>query len=174
MRLRILLLISLGLALGFVGLFIWAHYHASPVSQAHADRIVIEKAERKLTLFRGRVALKRYRIALGHEPIGPKREEGDHRTPEGFYTIDRRKLDSDFHLALHVSYPNTADAAQAEARGVSAGSDIMIHGLRNGSGWIGKLHRRSDWTDGCIAVTNHEIEEIWRVVLDGTPIEIRP
>ena len=172
--LKVLLLFSLGIALGLFGLFIWAHYYAHPVPDTKADRIVVEKAARRLTLFRRTTALKSYRVALGREPIGPKREEGDHRTPEGFYKIDRRKPDSDFHLALHVSYPNTGDVAQAEARGISAGSDIMIHGLRNGCGWIGKLHRSTDWTDGCVAVTDQEIEEIWRVVPDGTPIEIRP
>lgn len=172
--LKVLLLLSLWIALGFLGLVIWAHFNPRRLASVTADRIVVEKAARRLTLFRGATALKSYRVALGREPIGPKREEGDHRTPEGFYTIDRRKPDSDFHLALHVSYPNVEDVAQAEARGVSAGSDIMIHGLPNGSGWIGKLHQRTDWTDGCVAVTDQEIEEIWRVVPDGTPIEIRP
>lgn len=171
---KVLLLFSLAIAFVLFGLFIWAHYNAYPISGAKSDRIRVEKAARRLTLFRGTTALKSYRIALGREPIGPKREEGDRRTPEGLYKIDRRKPDSDFHLALHISYPNAQDVAQAEARGVSAGSDIMIHGLRNGSGWLGKLHRRRDWTNGCVAVTNREIEEIWRVVPDGTPIEIRP
>jgi murein L,D-transpeptidase YafK len=172
--LKVLLLFSLGIALGLFGLFVWAHYHCRPIADTRADRIVVEKAARRMTLFRGPTALKNYRVALGREPVGPKREEGDHRTPEGLYKIDWRKPNSDFHLALHISYPNAGDIAQAETRGASAGNDIMIHGLRNGSGWIGKLHRRTDWTDGCVAVTNQEIEEIWRVVPDGTPVEIRP
>lgn len=139
-----------------------------------ADRIVVEKAARRLTLFRGQTKLKSYAVALGRSPIGPKEEEGDCRTPEGIYTIDHHKENSDYHLALHVSYPSPGDAAAAATRGVPPGGDIMIHGLRNGSGWIGAFHRLTDWTAGCIAVTDAQIEEIYRAVSDGTPIEIRP
>lgn len=96
------------------------------------------------------------------------------KTPEGLYAIDSRNPHSDYHLALHISYPKPDDVARAAARGVSAGSDIMIHGLPNGQGWIGNLHQRKDWTLGCIAVTDEEIEELWRITPDGTPIEIRP
>ena len=169
------LLLVLTLAGVLIAIAIWMYCNSHPLAvEAKADRIVVEKAARTLTLFRGATPLKVYRVALGSAPVGPKREEGDHRTPEGSYRIDRRKADSDFHLALHISYPNEDDAAQATARGVSAGSDIMIHGLQNGSGWIGALHRRKDWTDGCVAVTDQEIEEIWGAVPDGTAIEIRP
>lgn len=169
------LLLFLVLAGVLVAIAIWMHYNThSLTKEAKADRIVIEKGAHTLTLFRGAMPLKLYRVALGRVPVGPKREEGDHRTPEGSYTIDRRKVDSDFHLALHISYPNPEDVAQAASRGVSAGSDIMIHGLPNGSGWIGVLHRRKDWTDGCVAVTDQEIEEIWRTVPDGIVVEIRP
>lgn len=101
-------------------------------------------------------------------------EEGDGRTPEGVYSIDRRKVKSTFHRALHVSYPNDDDLAQAKARSVSPGGDIMIHGLPNGLGFLGKLHLKGDWTAGCIAVTNPQIEEIWRAVPDGTKVEIVP
>mgnify|MGYP001792898288 CR=1 FL=1 len=169
------LLLFLILAGVLIAIAIWMHRNSSPLAaDAKADRIVVEKGARTLTLFRGTMPLKVYRVALGRASVGPKREEGDHRTPEGSYIIDRRKADSDFHLALHISYPNSDDAAQAAARGVPAGSDIMIHGLRNGSGWIGALHRRKDWTDGCVAVTDQEIEEIWRAVPDGVAVEIRP
>lgn len=171
--LKPLLFVMLPVAL--IAIAIWMHRNSHPLTgETKADRMVVEKSARTLTLFRGPTPLKVYRVALGSAPVGPKREEGDHRTPEGSYTIDRRKADSDFHLALHISYPNEGDAAQAAARGVSAGSDIMIHGLRNGSGWIGALHRHKDWTDGCVAVTDWEIEEIWRAVPDGTAVEIRP
>ena len=139
-----------------------------------ADRVVVEKAARRLTLLRGDSPLKEYRVALGREPVGAKQVEGDRRTPEGRYTIDWRKLDSDYHLALHISYPNAQDSARARKRGESPGGSIMIHGLPNGLGWIGSAHRATDWTDGCIAVTDAEIEEIWAAVPDGTPIEIRP
>lgn len=118
--------------------------------------------------------MKTYRVALGRAPTGAKEYEGDQRTPEGIYRIDFHKPDSDYHLALHISYPEQADLERAAAQGLSAGSDIMIHGLPNGRGWIGRFHRRNDWTAGCIAVTDFEIEEIYRVVPDGTPIEIRP
>ena len=168
-------LFALAVCSGLIAVAIWIYRNSDPIAaEVKPDRIVVEKAARTLTLFRGATPLKVYRIALGSEPVGPKREEGDHRTPEGSYTIDRRKADSDFHLALHISYPNPGDAAQAAARGVSAGSDIMIHGLPNGSGWMGPLHRQKDWTDGCVAVTDQEIEEIWRAVSDGTAVEIRP
>jgi murein L,D-transpeptidase YafK len=139
-----------------------------------ADRVLVEKGARRLTLLNKGAILKSYPVALGREPIGAKEEEGDQRTPEGLYRIDFHKRDSDYHLALHVSYPEQRDIERAAARGVSAGSDIMIHGLPNGRGWIGRFHRRSDWTAGCVAVTDFEIEEIYRAVPDGTSIEIRP
>lgn len=139
-----------------------------------ADRILVEKGARRLTLLRDGASFRTYHVALGRNPRGPKREEGDGKTPEGIYTIDRRKADSDFHLALHVSYPNENDAAQAAARGRSPGGDIMIHGQRNGLGLFAEITQRRDWTAGCIALRNAEIEEIWRLVPLGTPIEIRP
>jgi len=111
---------------------------------------------------------------LGRNPIGAKQEEGDMKTPEGIYRIDSRNPKSDYHLALHVSYPSEEDTARATERGVNAGFDIMVHGIRNGGGWIGAFHRMDDWTAGCIAMTDEEIEELWRVTPDETPIEIRP
>ncbi len=139
-----------------------------------ADRVLVEKSARRLTLLRDGRVLKTYAVALGSSPRGHKQQEGDGRTPEGVYQIDFHKPDSDFHLALHISYPNADDTGRAAARGVAPGGDIMIHGLRNGLGAIGAAHRLHDWTAGCIAVTNAEIEEIFRAVPDGTPIEIRP
>jgi len=111
---------------------------------------------------------------LGKNPLGAKQEEGDMKTPEGVYKIDSRNPQSSFHLALHVSYPSDEDKQRAAAFGTSAGFDIMIHGIQNGSGWIGAFHRWKDWTAGCIAVTDEEIEELWRITPDGTTIEIRP
>ncbi len=127
--------------------------------------------------------MKRYRIALGRNPVGAKQQDGDMKTPEGIYKIDSRNAQSSFHLALHISYPSDEDNRRATARGVSAGSDIMIHGIQNGRGWIGAFHGRGwigafhrwkNWTAGCIALTDEEIEELWRVTPDGTTIEIRP
>jgi murein L,D-transpeptidase YafK len=139
-----------------------------------ADKILVEKGARRLTLLsRGR-KLKEYHITLGFSPIGPKEREGDGRTPEGIYTIDFHKPDSAFHRALHVSYPSTQDSARAAEAGVSPGGDIMIHGLPNGFGAFGATYRLRDWTAGCIAVTDPEIDEIYSSVNDGTAIEIRP
>jgi murein L,D-transpeptidase YafK len=118
--------------------------------------------------------LKTYQVALGGNPAGPKREQSDHRTPEGRYIIDFHNRRSAFHLALHISYPSAEDRRQGARRGVAPGGAIMIHGLRNGRGWVGEAHRLRDWTNGCIAVTDSEIEEIARAVPDGTPIVIYP
>jgi len=139
-----------------------------------ATTIVVEKAARRLTLLRNGQTLATYAVALGSAPTGPKQQEGDGRTPEGAYAIDFKNARSRFHLALRISYPGAADRASAARRGVPAGGDVMIHGLPNGLGWLAGLHLRRDWTDGCIAVSNGQIEEIWRLVDVGTPVEIRP
>ena len=152
-----------------------AYLNVNPLPRdAVADRVIVEKSTRRLILFHGGRALKTYRMALGKAPIGAKEYEGDQRTPEGIYSIDFHKPDSDYHLALHISYPEQRDIERAALEGRSAGSDIMIHGLPNGRGWMGRFHRRADWTAGCIAVADFEIEEIYRAVPDGTPIELRP
>ncbi|MEQ8858370.1 MAG: L,D-transpeptidase family protein [Pseudomonadales bacterium] len=140
----------------------------------HVERVIIDKSSRTLTLVNGDRAMKTYRVALGAAPKGPKRFEGDERTPEGVYTIDYRNDSSAFHLALRISYPNEADRMRALEAGLDPGGQIMIHGLKNGQGWLGERHLGDDWTDGCIAVTNAEIEEIWSLVDLGTPVEIRP
>lgn len=118
--------------------------------------------------------LRTYKIALGRDAVGPKSRQGDHRTPEGVYIIDSRNASSQFHRSLHISYPNPNDRERARKLGVSPGGDIFIHGLPNGYGFIGAAHRARDWTDGCIAVTDDEIEEIWKLVGNGTPVEIQP
>jgi murein L,D-transpeptidase YafK len=139
-----------------------------------ADRIVIIKSARTLTLLHGKKVLKTYKVALGAHAVGPKTRLGDGRTPEGLYTIDSRNAHSQFHLSLHISYPNADDRARARKWGVSPGGDIMIHGLPPAYAYLGSLHRQTDWTLGCIAVTDSEIEEIWRLVPNGTPVEINP
>lgn len=113
-----------------------------------------------------------FKISLGKHPIGHKQFEGDSKTPEGNYTIDWRNENSNFYRSLHISYPNDRDIAYAENLGRSAGGLIMIHGLPNKYGWLGKLHLLKDWTDGCIAVTNKEMDIIWEVIQDGTAIHI--
>ena len=143
-------------------------------AEERATRVEIIKASRQLNLFRGGEIIKSYPVSLGFSPIGHKAKEGDGRTPEGLYAAEFKNARSRFHLALRVSYPNADDRKIAREQGVSPGSDIMIHGLPNGISWLDRLHLSRDWTDGCIAVTNSEMEEIWRLVATGTPIEIRP
>lgn len=140
----------------------------------HADRVIVHKKEHTMELMHAGQVIKTYKIALGGNPVGPKTRQGDHRTPEGVYVIDSRNAQSKFHRSLHVSYPNSSDRERARKLGVSTGGDIFIHGLPNGYGFVGAAHSARDWTDGCIAVTDQEIEEIWKLVDIGTPVEIRP
>ncbi|GLK63401.1 L,D-transpeptidase family protein [Paracoccus kondratievae] len=142
-------------------------YSGPPVTQ-----IVVNKGARQMQLLSGNTVLKSYRIGLGNEPIGHKQYEGDGKTPEGLYYIDRRNPDSRYYLSVGISYPNTEDAARAAALGRSAGSDIFIHGQGPEGRVLSK--QRLDWTAGCIAVTDDEIEDIYAMVRDGTPILITP
>jgi murein L,D-transpeptidase YafK len=145
-----------------------------PALEGRVAKILVLKTDHKLLLLDAdNNVIHTYAIAEGRGGVQAKERRGDHRAPEGFYIVDRRKRDSRFHRALHVSYPNDNDRERARKLGVDPGGDIMIHGIQNGLGWIGPLHRAVDWTDGCIAVTDPEIEEIWATVPDGTPIEIR-
>lgn len=139
-----------------------------------ADFVEVDKSDRELRLLRGGEVLKTYRVSLGFAPEGDKRQEGDGKTPEGRYVIDYRNPQSRFHLSLHISYPDAEDRAEAKARGVSPGGEIFIHGGPGIKGQFASLWRGKDWTLGCIAVTDEEIEEIWALVPNGTPIEIRP
>jgi murein L,D-transpeptidase YafK len=139
-----------------------------------ADKILIEKNARRLTLYAKGHPVKMYKVSLGRNPKGPKEREGDNKTPEGIYTIDSRNINSGYHLALHISYPNETDEQRAKSQGVSPGGNIMIHGIKNGFGWFGRFHTSIDWTQGCIAVTDEEIEEIDKLVPNGTAVEIRP
>ncbi|MCP5367199.1 MAG: L,D-transpeptidase family protein [Hyphomicrobiales bacterium] len=147
---------------------------AAPAPVAKADRVLVLKGARKLMLLSHGRTLRAYRVALGRTPEGHKQHQGDGRTPEGSYRLDWRNPDSRYHRSIHISYPAPEDRARARRLGVSPGGDIMIHGLPNGRGWIGAAHAGYDWTDGCIAVTNAEMDEIWALVDNGTPIEIRP
>jgi len=139
-----------------------------------ADRVVVVKSSRTLRLLKDGQVLKEYKVALGTQPVGAKTRFGDHRTPEGTYVLDRRNAQSRFYRSIHISYPNADDRARARKLGTSPGGDIFLHGLMNGYGWLGQSHRLKDWTDGCIAVTNDEMDEIWTLVPDGTIIEIKP
>lgn len=139
-----------------------------------AIHILIVKHTRTMMLMRGNSILKTYRISLGTDPVGPKERQGDHKTPEGDYIVDSKNPHSQFYRALHLSYPNTVDRARPRKLGVNPGGDVEIHGLGAKYGWIGASQRLSDWTDGCIAVTNGEIDEIFSMVPVGTRVEINP
>jgi tetratricopeptide (TPR) repeat protein len=149
-------------------------FFAYAIQRGRIDKILIEKKARRLMLISKGEVLKTYRIALGGNPDGPKERHGDNKTPEGTYLIDSRNKDSQYHLALHISYPNEKDKKRAKELGVSPGGDIMIHGIKNGFSWVGDAHTKVDWTKGCIAVTDEEIEEIAKVAPNGTMVEIRP
>jgi murein L,D-transpeptidase YafK len=146
----------------------------APDKPLHADKVVVLKKERTLQLLNQGRVMKTYKVALGGDPVGPKMRQGDHKTPEGLYVLDSRNAHSQFYKSLHISYPSARERAAARQKGVSPGGDVFVHGLPKGYRWVGAAHRAKDWTDGCIAVTDEEIDEIWRAVADGMPIEIRP
>jgi murein L,D-transpeptidase YafK len=141
---------------------------------AQADRVLIQKSARQLTLLRNGRALRRYHVSLGSSPTGAKERQGDGRTPEGLYRIDSRNAYSKYHRSLHVSYPNAADRIRASRLHVSPGGEIMIHGTPNRWRGLSFVFAQTDWTKGCIAVSDAEIEEIWKLVPNGTVVEIRP
>ncbi|MGP4904739.1 L,D-transpeptidase family protein [Psychrobacter faecalis] len=136
------------------------------------DKVFVDKSDRILQLLSGDKVIKSYHIALGGNPVGHKQQQGDQRTPVGSYTLDYKNEKSGYYRSIHISYPNTTDKARAKSRGVSAGGDIMIHGQKNGFGALGLLNQQRDWTDGCIAVTDNEMDEIMAAVKVGTSIEI--
>ncbi len=139
-----------------------------------ADKVLVLKSARRLLLLDNGEPFATFEVALGREPVGPKRQEGDGRTPEGLYHLDWRNPDSQYYRSMHVSYPAARDIRRARQAGVDPGDSIMIHGLPEDFAWMGARHTREDWTEGCIAVTNAEMDLIWNRVPDGTPIEIRP
>jgi murein L,D-transpeptidase YafK len=143
-------------------------------AKLHADRVLVLKKARTLQLLSQGKVIKTYKVALGGNPVGPKTRQGDQKTPEGVYALDFRNAHSQYYKSIHISYPSEQDRAEARRIGVSAGGDVFVHGLPNGYRAVGTAHRLKDWTDGCIAVTDEEIDEIWTGVSDGTPIEIRP
>ena len=160
----------------FIALVVQCFYCKSDVTKQplKVDKVVVYKAERKMMLlYKGNV-VREYRVALGGNPEGHKLQEGDQKTPEGEYIIDWHNPHSSYHKSLHISYPNKADKLQARRRKVSPGGNVFIHGLGNGWGEIGKEHALNDWTLGCIAVSNEEMDEIFEAVKNGTKIFIYP
>ena len=139
-----------------------------------ADSLVLTKSRRELVLYYRGEPVRAYYVALGRSPVGDKQRIGDNRTPEGLFFIQGRNPNSKYHLSLRISYPDATHRARAARLGVEPGGDIMIHGLPAEQAAFGPAHRDYDWTNGCIAVTNKEIEELWRVIRDGTPIQIKP
>lgn len=139
-----------------------------------ADRILVEKAERKLHLLRDGEVFRTFDIALGVEPVGDKEQEGDQKTPEGTYVLDDRNPDSDYFLSIHISYPSAQEIRQARSRGYDPGGAIMIHGQPNIPTYSAAYYRQEDWTNGCIAVSNSDMIDIWLMTPNNVPIEIRP
>lgn len=140
----------------------------------HADYVLVDKSDRKLYLLKAGRVLREVDVSLGLVPTGPKQREGDFRTPEGKYFLDGRNADSDFFLSIHVSYPDDSDRARARAQGIDPGGEIMIHGLPNEPKYDLRRYLDTDWTDGCIAVSNSDMVDIWLMTRESTPIEIRP
>ncbi len=139
-----------------------------------ADRVLVDKSERTLYLLSGDEVLASFPVALGQVPDGHKQEEGDSRTPEGHYRLDTRNPNSDFFLSIHISYPNSRDRDRAASRGARPGGLIMIHGQPNEPKYSREFYRTADWTEGCIAVSNSAMVDIWLMTDSNTPIEIRP
>lgn len=146
----------------------------SPVTDTVVDRIIVEKSKRTMTLLKQDREVRTYKIALGRDPVGPKVMQGDNKTPEGIYYVDYKVPNSVYHRALHISYPSPDDVERARARGVPPGGSIMIHGMKPDKFWMGDVQYLFNWTNGCIALTNREIEEVWVLVPPWTPVEIRP
>ena len=138
------------------------------------DLVIVEKNKRIMTLYNGDNIIKRYHIAMGDSPVGHKLKQGDQRTPQGRYILDYKKKDSAFYRAIHISYPNEADRIRAKALGLDPGGQIMIHGENPNSELTPQQQQAFNWTNGCIAVTNDEMDELWQLIEPGTPIEIWP
>lgn len=145
-----------------------------PALGAVVDSVLVNKSEKKMYLLSQGRKVREYPVIFGENPKGHKQQQGDERTPEGRYVLDYKKSDSSFYKAIHISYPNQKDRARAKKKGVDPGGLIMIHGQKNGLGWLSWLSQNFNWTNGCIAVTNREMDEIWGLVKTGTPIEIQP
>lgn len=164
--------VARNLVLGaFLGFFFSSAAHAS--GAIHADKVVVIKGEKLLLLLHNGKILKSYRVSIGRNP-GRRVRRGDNRTPEGIYVIDGRNPRSRFYKALHISYPNASDIRIATKLGVSPGEEVLIHGLPEGFEDLGTSHADFNWTRGCIAVSNEEMDEIWELVADGTPVKILP
>ena len=168
-------IIILTLTISVIGLIYFMHSYNNPLDKSlRIDKILVEKSKRQLHVFSDGKLIKTYKISLGRNPIGKKEIEGDKKTPEGLYYIREKNPNSGYYKNLGISYPNNEDIKNSEKIGKNPGGLIKIHGLKNGLGWIGKTHLLFDWTMGCIALTNEDLEELYNCVKIGTPIEIKP
>jgi len=168
-------LVIITVALVIVTSLFYANWTYEPLHPGgKADQVVIEKASSRLLVFYHGELLLNYPVALGSSPFGPKTLERDNKTPEKNYVIDWRNSQSGYHLPLHISYPSVMDVSCAKSGGYPPGGAIMIHGIKSGFGWIGRFHRVFNWNRGCIALTNPEINELWKIVPNGTLIRIDP
>lgn len=174
MPLRLKILCTLGALVLGASVVPGGHGDARANDFPVADKVVVEKGKRKLHLLKGGVAFRSFDIALGIRPVGDKEKEGDFKTPEGNYLLDAKNPDSEYFLAIHVSYPNSTDRAEARSKGVDPGGAIMIHGQPNDPTRSEAYYRTQDWTNGCIAVSNSDMIDIWLMTAENTPIEIRP
>ncbi len=165
----------LGALLAAGAIFAYA-FGAAPLAQAgeKADLVVVEKSKRQLSLYKSGKLLATYHVTFGGDPVGPKQREGDGKTPEGQYVLDYKNDGSGYYKAFHISYPNAQDVERAKKAGVAPGGAIMIHGQKNGWGWASFLTQRFNWTKGCIAMSNGDLDQLWAMVDAGTPIDIRP
>lgn len=173
MKKKYILLVSLACFLGFSLNFYFKPFIPLDASKT-IDKLVVIKHKNRLDLMANNKVVKSYEISLGRVPQGHKEFEGDKKTPEGLYIIDDKSTESGYHKNLGISYPNEKDIAHAKTLGKSPGGLIKIHGMRNGFGWVGRFHLLFNWTLGCIAVTNEEMDELYENVKVGTPIEIHP
>lgn len=168
-------ILKLFIVLFIISIIIYSSYPEKKLSNnAKIDKIIVLKSKRELNVFSKEILLKTYKISLGSQPIGKKEFEGDKKTPEGLYFINDKNFNSGYYKNLGISYPNKNDIEHAKILNKPPGGNIKIHGLKNKTGFIGKFHRFYDWTLGCIAVTNDEIDELFNSVKIGTPIEIKP
>ena len=142
------------------------------VAGGPVDLIRVDKSAHLMSVYREGKLVREFRVALGSGGLGPKQQQGDGRVPEGSYRITAHNPNSSYHLSLRIGYPTAEQAAAAAARGIDPGGDVMIHGLPNGRGWIGSRHTKVDWTAGCVAVTDREMDWLYKAVADGTPVEI--
>lgn len=168
------ILLSFAFVVSFAFWLAMSALAAEPAAPLKADLVVVEKARHQLSLYRKNQLLESFHIALGGNPLGHKQQEGDQRTPEGRYSLDSKNAHSHYYKSIHISYPNLTDSARAKALGLNPGGAIMIHGQKQGWAWAELATQRLDWTLGCIALTNEDMDKVWQAINVPVAIEIKP